>query len=1297
MNRVEVEASRAAPSAGAAACLRGGGEMGALMRARDWSQTPLGTVEGWSPSLRMMTSVLLANRFPMLLWWGPDQISIYNDAYRPILATKHPRALGLPVRECWSEIWDVLRPLILTPLHGGPPTWSDDLALEIRRRGFLEETHFTVAYSPVPDDTAPNGIGGVLATVHEITAQVVGERRGAVLRDLGALAAVAKSAEEACASAARALSPHGKDLPFALVYLLEEDGRVARLAGAAGVAPGTACSPAVVDLQGDGEGWPLARVAREEEAVVVDDLAARFGDLPRGPWSDPPQRAMALPIRSNLAHRAAGVLVAGVSPRLELDAAYRTFLDLVTARLATAVASARAHEEERRRAQALAELDRAKTVFFSNVSHEFRTPLTLMLGHVEEGLQDADDALSAGHRQRQLTVHRNALRLLKLVNSLLDFSRIEAGRVEASYEPTDLGAFTGEIASAFRSLVERAGLRLVLDCPPLAEPALVDREMWEKIVLNLVSNAFKFTFEGEIAVRVERGPGEVRLVVADTGTGIVPEHLPHVFDRFYRVEGARGRTYEGTGIGLALVRELARLHGGSATVASEPGQGTTFTIAIPAGDAHLPRERIRAARTQPSTALGVRPFVDEAAGWIGAGGPLDGNGEPADAGRADAPTGARPGKGRGAHLLVADDNADMRAYLARLLRPLGTVETVGDGRQALAAVRRRLPDLVVSDVMMPEVDGLGLLRALREDERTRTLPIVLLSARAGEEERVQGASAGADDYVVKPFSARELVARVRAQLQLARARREHGEAVRQREERFRALVRASSDVVYRMSPDWGEMLVLHGRDFIPDTDQPSRSWLERYLPADERPRVTAAIGEAIRTRSVFELEHRVLRVDGTVGWTLSRAIPVVGADGEVVEWFGTASDVTQRRVAEEALRRANLELEDADRRKDRFLGVLSHELRNPLAPIRNGLAILERAAPGSEPALRARSIIHRQVEQLARLVDDLLDVTRISRGKVQLARERLDLSALVQRTVDDHRPVFAEAGVALQLRPGPGPVHVQGDRNRLAQIVGNLLQNAAKFTPRGGTATVSVVSAEAEGRAVLRVSDTGAGLAPELVERLFEPFVQADATLDRSRGGLGLGLALVKELVELHGGEVAAHSAGPGHGSEFVVRLPLAAAAERAPAADPEIAPAAGRRRVLIIEDNVDAADTLRDVLELAGHEVAVAYDGPQGVAAARRLRPEVVLCDIGLPGMDGFEVARALRADGALDGTVLVALSGYALPRDVERAAEAGFDHHVAKPPSLAALEAILDALPRSHVGSAPGSEPRQASSPAS
>jgi two-component system CheB/CheR fusion protein len=393
-----------------------------------------------------------------------------------------------------------------------------------------------------------------------------------------------------------------------------------------------------------------------------------------------------------------------------------------------------------------------------------------------------------------------------------------------------------------------------------------------------------------------------------------------------------------------------------------------------------------------------------------------------------------------------------------------------------------------------------------------------------------------------------------------------------------------------------------------------------------------------------------------------------GARVRVIGCVVTLVDVTEHRRAEEALR-------EADRRKNQFMATLSHELRNPLAPIQNSLYLLAHAEPGGDQARRAQAVIERQIAQLARLVDDLLDVTRISNNRVGLKYERLELNDLVRRTVDDYRTSFEQGGVHLQATLAPDPLFVSGDSARLSQVIGNLLQNAAKFTPRGGSARISVAPEMSDGPwAAIRVADSGAGIATDMLARIFEPFTQVDRTLDRSMGGLGLGLSLVKGFVELHGGTVSAHSEGPDRGSEFAVRLPIAGAAEPRAAAPPEVV--TGRRRILVVEDNADAAHSLRDVLELSGHVVEVANEGPTALAKARDFRPDLVLCDIGLPGMDGYAVARAFRSDPALAHVHLVALSGYARPEDLQLSAEAGFERHVAKPANPDALDELLGTL---------------------
>ena len=885
--------------------------MGALMRSMDWSKTPIGAVESWSPVLRMMVRLLLANRFPLLLWWGPHYCQLYNDPYRPVLGDKHPASMGQPARECFPEIWDVIGPLINTPFNGGSATWMDDLQLEYIRYDRLEEAHFTVAYSPVPDETVPSGIGGVLATVHEITEQVVGERRLSALRDLGSRSGEAKTAEDACVIAARTLAEHPEDVPFALFYLLNGDRKQAHLAGAAGIEMGRAESPLEITLSGELSReaiWPLAQTVRSEAMQIVEGLQGKLSSVPPGPWSDPPRSAVVWPIRSSIAHQLAGLVVLGLSSRLQFDDRYRDFCELVASQVATAIANARAHEEERKRAEALAEIDRAKTVFFSNVSHEFRTPLTLMLGPLEEELRE-----NSSGREHLEIAHRNSLRLLKLVNTLLDFARIEAGRIEAVYEPIDLAAATVELASVFRSAIEKAGLRLVVDCPPLSEAVYVDREMWEKIVLNLLSNAFKFTFEGEIKVSLCVRRGRVELSVSDTGAGIPAAEQSHIFKRFHRVRGTHSRTLEGTGIGLSLVEELVKIHGGGVQVHSVEGQGATFTVSIPTGHAHLPKERLGGRRSLMSTSLSVAPFVEEALRWL-----PDSTSSSAfhGSGELGLPNSSMSSRVRVQpnRILFADDNADMREYIRRLLAEQYEVETVGDGQTALERILANPPDLVLADVMMQRLDGFGLLKRLRGDERTRTIPFIMLSARAGEEARVEGLSAGADDYLTKPFSARELVARVGTHVEMARLRRAAATALEESEKRFRELA-DNAPVMIWITDDQGNAEFAN-RTYLEYfkvalAGVAGQRWREFVHPSDYESYSREFFAASAAGRP-FHAECRVRRGDREWRWVESWAVPRCTESGRAPGMVGCSADITERKRAEERIRELGAIVESSD-------------------------------------------------------------------------------------------------------------------------------------------------------------------------------------------------------------------------------------------------------------------------------------------------------------------------------------------------------------------------------------------------
>jgi PAS domain S-box-containing protein len=734
--------------------LAGGGEMGALMRATDWSKTPLGPPASWPQSLRTAVSIMLESRFAMVVAWGPEFRFFYNDRYKPILGAKHPAALGSPGGEIFPEVWKVVGPEF-ERVRRGESFAVDDWLLPLDRNGYLENCWFTLSYSPIRDESG--GVGGLLAVVAETTGRVEGERRLAVLKDLARRASEAKNAAHACESAAAVFAESTLDVPFSLIYLLDPGGRTLRLAAVSGLERGGPAAPESLELS-EQAAWPLADVVGDRRACVLPGLDGRFGSLPGGPHPEKTHTAILLPLARPGSDRAYGALVAGVSPRRALDDRYRSFFELAAEHIVAGLGNAAAWEEERRRAEALAEIDRAKTAFFSNVGHEFRTPLTLLLGP----LQDALSAEKPLEGEDLAAAHRNALRLLKLVDTLLDVARVEAGRAEAVFEAVDLAALTSDLASSFRSAVERAGLRFRVDCPPLGRSVYVDRSLWEKIVLNLLSNAFKHTFEGEISVSLRLRDGRAVLAVSDTGIGIPPEELPRIFDRFHRVKGARSRSHEGTGIGLSLVRELVKLHKGSVDAASVVGKGTVLEVSLPLGSAHLPADRIGARPALPSTALGADPYVEEARQWL-----PDGSAAPAPSPSASPQAPAPPPR-----ILLADDNADMRGYLRRLLEGRWTVETVADGRAALTAAQKNPPDLILADVMMPGLDGFALLRELRADPRTRVVPVIMISARAGEEARVEGIRAGADDYLVKPFSAPELLARIQAHIRASSTRRD---------------------------------------------------------------------------------------------------------------------------------------------------------------------------------------------------------------------------------------------------------------------------------------------------------------------------------------------------------------------------------------------------------------------------------------------------------------------------------------------------------------------------------------------
>ena len=1239
------------------------------MRACPWSLTPLGAPDTWPASLSAVVRVMLTSRFAMWMAWGPDLTFLCNDAYLPTVGLKRDWVIGSRSDKVWAEIWPDIGPRIRHVLATGEATWDEALLLYLERSGFAEETYHTFSYSPLADDAGANT--GMLCVVAEVTERVIGERQLSLLRDVGTTLAAASTRAAVMKGLETCLASGARDVPFAVVFLSSREGALQRVA-VHDPAHHVASAMPHVDLE-DPAAWPLAQAA--QGAPVLVDLDHIFAgrlqqDRQQGvspdQLPDAPRQALIVSITGAEGGDAVGYLVAALNPHRSIDSAYQGFIELLTAQVAAAVARADEYERARERADALAEIDRAKTAFFSNVSHEFRTPLTLMLGPLEDALAAADP-VSTGQRERLEIAHRNALRLLRLVNSLLDFARIEAGRAEASYLPTDLAALTADLASSFRSATDKAGLRLTVDTSPLSQVAYVDRDMWEKIVLNLVSNAFKFTFEGEISVALRELDGAARLTVRDTGIGIPASQIENLFDRFHRVEGARGRSFEGSGIGLALVRELVKLHDGDIAVESEEGRGTAFHVTIPLGMAHLSPEHVKTASAEAATASRSQTFVEEALRWL----PGDAGDALLDAGAARDVPQTHSMQVERRRVLLADDNADLRDYISRLLADHGyEVETVADGEAALAALRAQRPDILVTDVMMPRLDGFGLLMAVRQDASLRDLPIVVLSARAGDDAKVEGLDAGADDYLTKPFSARELLARVAANIAMARLRREAAEAVdaseakaREQAERVQLALDAGAIIgtwVWNVQTDHFAGDERFARSFGLDPAR-CRAGLTladvmASIHEEDRENVEAEIGEALRRGGPYRCEYRVRQHDGVFRWIEANGRVDQDGNGAPLRFPGVLIDIEHRRAIEAELRELNQQLEsrvqsaieqrehaeEALRQSQKMeavgqlTGGIAHDFNNLLTGISVSLQMLEtRIAQGRLDAV-SRYIDAGQTatKRAAALTQRLLAFSRrqtLDPKPTNLNRLITDMEELVRRTTGPTIEVEVVGAVGLW------PVLI--DQNQLENALLNLCINARDAMPDGGRLTIETANRWLDGTAgterdlppgqyvSLAVTDTGIGMSKETIGRIFDPFF----TTKPLGQGTGLGLSMIYGFVRQSNGQVRVYSE-LGHGTTMCLYFPR----HHGEATNNDIAEEgmAGfetgyGETVLIVDDEPTVRLLMVDALQDAGYRVLEAADGPGGLKILQsETRIDLLLTDVGLPGgMNGRQLADAGRA----------------------------------------------------------------------
>lgn len=960
-------------------------ETARLVQEIDWANNPLGPQQNWPQSLQTALSICLNSRFPMAVIWGDEFVLLYNDAYRLIAGNKHPWALGQQTQKVWSEIWDPLKPLFDRVMEKGEATWAEDMPLFLNRSGYLEECYFTFSCSPILK--ADGQVGGIFITVTETTEEVLSKRR---LHTVRHLLVETHGLNEAMREAAAVFNKNQRDVPFSLIYLVDQDESVARLAGTSGLEPDLPVSPSAIDLTTDQTSpWPLAKIYRSGKPLVVRELADQLDAFNVGPWPEPPKEAMVLPVHRREGEKATALLVLGINARKAFDPAYYNFFEDVAQQLTTSITNVHVYEEEHQRAEALAELDRAKTAFFSNISHELRTPLTLMLGPLADLKERALTNLAPADHQELEIAYRNALRLLKLVDTMLEFSRLEAGRLQAYFQPTNLSALTADLVSTFRSAVEKAGLNLIVNCPPLKTSVYVDREMWEKIVLNLLSNALKYTRKGEVEVSVTEDLPEqtATLAVRDTGIGIAEKEIPRLFERFHRIEDVNSRSSEGTGIGLALVKELIGLHQGQISVESSPGVGSTFKITLPLGKEHLPEDQTADPDATTDVEGRALPYLAETLRWI--------SDEQKDA---PAPSNGRSNLQRG-RILFVDDNADMRAYVRRILSGEYAVETTNNAQTALDLIQQRQPDLVLADVMMPGMDGFEFLRTLRQSSSTATLPVILLSARASEDARVEGLEAGANDYLAKPFSPRELKARIDTQLESAweALKRERALRLEAQEAQERVLA-GLRDGFIRLDNNWKFLYV--NEQAAQSAQKPKEELLGRSIwevfPDAVDTRLYQRFHQALEQQTQVHFEYFHASLDR---WMEYRVSP--STHGLTV----FQADISERKQLERKL----LKISEQEKRD------LGEALHDGLGQLLTGTAML------CQSLTYALSEIDSDLADTAEELQSLLQEARafnrnLMEGMLPVQIEQWGLATALQRLVDRMKKLF---DVTVELKADP--------------------------------------------------------------------------------------------------------------------------------------------------------------------------------------------------------------------------------------------------------------------------------------
>ena len=1177
--------------------LTSGGEMGKLIRVMDWSRTPVGPIELWPQSLKTAVNILLNSRHPMFIWWGRELTNIYNDAHMPMLGARHPQALGRSAPNVWADVWPVVGPQAEVVMRECRATCNESILLVMERHGYTEEAYFTFSYSPAPDDAG--SVGGVFCAVTENTARVLDERRLKTLRDLGERSlAEAKTVEQACRVAAVTLADNLHDFPFALIYLLDEDGKRARLCETVNLPAGTKASPATVTVGSGDDGWNFSRVIETSQSQIVEDLEKRFGRLPAGPWADDwAKRALALPLAKTGAQELpAGFLVAGTSPRLAFNDDYRSFLDLAAGQIAKAISNARAYEEERKRAEALAEIDRAKTVRLSNVSHEFRTPLTLQaedaIGQLASIVESSDDAIVS-----------------KDLNGVI---------MSWNKGAEKLFGYAAE---------EVIGKSLMILIPP-------DRADEETRILESVRRGEKIDHYETVRRRKDGALVKISLTVSPI------------------------RDKEGAVIGASkIARDInERKQVEQALAESARQQRALYLLAD-----HLHR------------AQSLDDVYNAALDAI------------LDALQCDR-----------ASILLFDD--------AGVMRFAGWRDLSEGYRKAVEGHSPWKPDekypepICLNDVDVAEIDD--SLKAVVKAEGIGAVAFIPLVSR--------GKLIG---KFMTYFNAPHVISDDEIALSLTIARQLAFGIERKRGEELLWQKAAQLTLITNTAPVFMAHCDAQARfKFV------NKPYAERFGLTPEDcigKRFSEVVGaeayESLRQYIEVALSGEPVDFEVEVPYAAigrrfmhSSYAPEFDANGKVVGFVAAITDVSERKKTEEEIARLLTEeqaarevAEQATRAKDEFLALVSHELRSPLNAMLGWNRLL-RSQRGDDPEIaKVTETVERSGKAQLQLIEDLLDSARIITGKMKLEFQPVEPVAVISAALDTVRPAADSKGIVVTTDLDPEAGQITGDPNRLQQVVWNLVSNAIKFTPSGGRVRVELRRGGSGVQIV--VDDTGEGINPDLLPYVFDRFKQSGSESSLRYGGLGLGLPLVKHLVELHGGSVAVESPGAGQGATFIVNLPVRAVKGDSGIEKQEEAAIdrrAGRRprtakiegvRALVVDDEAGARELLVATLEQYGllvmgvDSTAAALAALESQFGDQASEPfDILISDIRMPGADGYELIQRVRAhaDERVSRIRAIALTAYARTEDRKRALRAGFQMHVPKPVDEEELTTVIAAL---------------------